>query len=127
MSEELYFTKKRKMIFDVINKSKMPISAEDIYKLLSNEDINLSTIYRTLNLFEEKKIVDKIIRTDKKSYYTLKTKKHEHYIICKKCNNILELKSCPLEILYENNILEKGFEITNHTIEIEGICAKCKK
>lgn len=127
MEEKLHFTKKREKILDVINNAKGPICAEDIYKILNNQDINLSTIYRTLNLFEENAIVDKSIRSDKKAYYTLKKKGHEHYIVCKKCNKTVELQNCPLEILYKNNILEKDFEITNHTIEIEGICAKCKK
>ena len=44
-------TKKRETILNILKQTDKPLSAEDIYKELGDASMNLSTIYRALELF----------------------------------------------------------------------------
>ena len=46
-------TKPRVAVFKVLSKADRPLSADDVAKKLRKEDINLSTVYLTLNSFAE--------------------------------------------------------------------------
>ena len=46
-------TKSRIAILGVLSKASLPMTAEDIFYGLKTKDINLSTVYRTLNSFVE--------------------------------------------------------------------------
>lgn len=53
-------TKQRKMILDILKKSHMPQSADMIYDKLPDLNINLSTVYRTLDTFLVKGFYQKV-------------------------------------------------------------------
>lgn len=55
-------TKSRKAILDILIRSNQPMAAEQIFLELKEEciDINLSTVYRTLETLENKDLVTKI-------------------------------------------------------------------
>ena len=79
----LKVTNGRIKILNILSKSENSLSAENIYQiyLKNNININLSTIYRTLELFYEKKITEKIIQDDKVFSYRLKRNTHRHYLL----------------------------------------------
>jgi len=127
MKNNFNFTKNREKIYNVIKNNNSPITAEEIYEKLKNQKIDLSTIYRALGVFLENSLVDKDLRSDKKCYYSIKEEEHGHYIVCKKCNKSMKLKECPLvDDIYKKEIDALGFEVTSHSIQIEGICKNCK-
>ena len=62
-SKNIKVTRGRIEILDILKNAESSLSAEKIY-LLSREksiNINLSTVYRTLELFEEKQIQKKLL------------------------------------------------------------------
>lgn len=121
-------TKNRELILKIIHSSKLPISAEDIYKLcVKNLNVNLSTIYRTLNTLEKNKILIKQMRQDGVAYYQENTHNHKHLLICKICDKQIPLDNCPLEDMLKNVAKSTNFEITSHSIELYGICENCQK
>ena len=64
---------KKDYIFDILKNSPNSLTAEEIYNDVSqNIDINLSTVYRTLNNLVDKDLVTKVVRQDKIAYYRLK-------------------------------------------------------
>ncbi len=79
-SKNIKVTRGRIEILDILKNAESSLSAEKIY-ILSREksiNINLSTVYRTLELFEEKQITEKITLTDGVFAYKLKKKTHRH-------------------------------------------------
>lgn len=120
-------TKIRQNIFKILKDSKTPLTAEDIYKIYSCEEVNLSTIYRTLTTFYTKNIVTKEMRNDGKSAYHLNQETHQHILICSKCNKIIYLNKCPFETMKQEVLKETGFLLQNHNIELHGICINCQK
>ena len=123
-------TPSRKLIIEVLSSAISPMSADDIFLKAKaiNNNINLSTIYRALDLFTSKHIINKIlIENDGKYFYSLETKEHKHYFICKTCKEITTLDSCPFEEYEEKMEDDYGFKIMSHNFELYGICKKCLK
>ena len=116
----LKVTKQRIDILNTIEKLDFNASIKNIVNNLSNLD--KSTIYRTLNIFEKKNIVTKMIGYNDEVIYVIE-KKHMHYIKCLKCNKIQVINDCPLK----NNIVTDNFKIIGHKLAFLGICKDCSK
>ena len=122
-------TKQRELIFDALKQSDTPVTAEQLFLKLKAVDslINLSTVYRSLNIFVEKKLViESFIPEEKTSVFEINRMEHKHYLICVNCKKVMAIDNCPVEE-YEKS-LEKstGFDIKGHKLEIFGYCPECR-
>lgn len=122
-------TKQRSSVIKIIESSKEPLTAEEIFKtmIVENYQINLSTIYRTLNLLTNKNVLLKILKGDGTAAYELNKMNHNHYITCSMCNNSVLIESCPIKDLSESVSKKTGFKITGHSLQLTGLCAECRK
>ena len=105
------------------------MSAEDVYKALlgSGEDVGLATVYRVLTQFEQADILDRHHFAEGHSVFELNQGEHHDHLLCVKCGCVEEFVD---EVIEErqNAIAEKaGFEITNHSLYIYGVCPSCRK
>ena len=115
-------TKQRKDLLAVLNASSLPLSSEEIYAKLSEKDINLSTVYRSLEAFFEAEIVRKTIINQIQYYYT---GHHHHFLFCTNCHQMIPV-GCHIED-NEKAIGEPyGFKVTHHDMTIYGVCANCQ-
>lgn len=121
----LNMTKKRKMILDLFKDSQELKSAEDIYDQLDKKTMNLSTVYRTLDLFYSHGLVSKSFINNKAFYYLTKSK-HAHYMICIKCHTNFEI-DCHLDHTIDHLEQDHHFKVLNHDLTFYGICEKCQK
>ncbi len=120
-------TKNRKLILDCLNKLNKPVTAEELYFLLKDENVDLSTIYRTLNSFYEKGIVKKEINSSKKNIFIVDNDNDSHVLVCKICHKRIPLHGCPYHKV--NKKIEKatGFIVEDQNTEIYGVCPECQK
>jgi len=119
-------TRQRKLVFSVLKAAEGPLSAEEIYIQLQGEKINLSTVYRILEIFLQKEIVLKTNISDQKSTYEINHSEHRHYLICIKCKKVTPISGCPLRA-YETYLTQKNqYIILEHKLEIMGICPDCQ-
>ena len=126
-SKNIKITKGRLEILDILKNSENSLSAEKIY-LMSREkniNINLSTVYRTLELFEEKHIVAKIALSDGVFAYKLMKKTHRHHLRCDICHKEIDIP-CPMSQIEELVQNETGFTLTEHDLILRGVCKECK-
>ena len=130
LSSGLKNTKARREIIDILYHSKDLLSAEDLYQalLLKKANINLSTVYRTLETLTEKQILNRIsLENESKNLYEYNAKKHHHFLICKTCNRVIPIYHCPLHDYEQRLAKDYDFEITDHKIEFYGICKACRE
>lgn len=117
-------TKSRKMILDILKENKKPLSAEMIYDLLPKDEMNLSTVYRTLDLFLSNQI---IIRSfiDNVAYYYINKTDHKHYMICLDCHSLFEI-DC--HVIDDELLIGKhrDFKVTHHDLTVYGYCKNCQ-
>ncbi|MDC0701298.1 MULTISPECIES: Fur family transcriptional regulator [Priestia] len=107
------------------------LSAEDVYLLVKEKspEIGLATVYRTLELLTELKIVDKINFGDGVSRYDLRQEgaaHFHHHLVCMECGSVDEIQEDLLEDVEE--IVEKqwNFKIKDHRLTFHGICHRCQ-
>lgn len=122
-------TKSRKVIVEILEKAEKPISAEEIFLRIKERgsSVNLSTVYRTLDLLESKELVNKTRMGDGKAIYELTGNGHRHHLICTNCHKSVPIDMCPLEALQRDVGKKTKFDITGHKLELYGICPDCKK
>lgn len=119
----MQFTKKRKLVYDILKDIAKPASVEQIYAKLLEFDINISTIYRALDFLTQNKLVEHIM-LDKTAYFFAKKDKHTHYMICEKCQNMLEI-DCKVLNLIKDAIEMQNFTPKNHELTVYGYCSEC--
>lgn len=121
-------TKQRKAITEALTSQENFRSAQEIHALLtlSGDTIGLSTVYRNLTEMFEARDVDMIIGTDGESQYRLCSNGHHHHLTCTKCGLAIEITGEALEVWAKQIGIDNGFTEIAHTLEITGVCKKCR-
>lgn len=132
-------TKQRASILEILLRKESPQTADEIYGKLVEKGLryNLSTVYRVLEIFLEKGVLDKhVLVNGKGSCYELvhfdedlneNSKGHSHSIICQECRKVVRVRECPLEGMAAKLMATEGFQVIEHNITIYGKCKKCRK
>lgn len=127
-NKNLRITKQRRLILDYINKKNKPVSSQEIYDDLQKDNaLDLSTVYRNLNVLEENNLLLKTSDLNGISYYQINNDDHKHFITCSRCHKKYIIKSCPVHELEKEVEAETGFIINNHNFEFYGICPACQR
>ncbi len=123
----LKVTRGRKAILEVLTEADKSLGVESILKECKGKgvSINLSTVYRALEMFEDKGIVDKFTVNDGISSYKLKGKEHKHMLQCSICHKQVEVP-CPMKQVEEIVESETGFVLTEHNLIMKGVCEQCR-
>ena len=111
----------------IIYQSEQRLSAMDIYNKLDIEsiDIDLSTVYRTLETLYNHEIVDKFDLGEGKYNYKLKEKGHKHLIECEICHKHVEI-DCPMQQVQEYVKAKTGLTLLDSCVNLNrGICKDC--
>lgn len=109
-------------ILEYLLKNKNHPTVDMIYQELVTQIPTLSktTVYNTLKLFIEKKLVILINIEDNETRYDADTSFHGHFK-CKKCNEVYDIK-------IDMPTLRKldDFEVDEYHLYLKGLCKKCK-
>jgi len=109
------------------NENNKHLSAEDVYKMLIEQDkeIGLATVYRVLTQFEKAGILNRHHFDGLHSIFELNEGEHHDHLVCIKCGNVDEFFDEEIENS-QHRIAEKfDFEITDHSLYIYGVCKNC--
>lgn len=120
-------TKSRIAIYKILSDNDSSVSADYIYDKCRTVgmDINLSTVYRTLEVFEAKQIIEKFDLGNGKYSFAIRKNKHMHKIECSECHKEIEVP-CPMQQIEEMLKNQTGFVLTEHRLVLKGICEQCK-
>ncbi|KEK26027.1 ferric iron uptake transcriptional regulator [Bacillus gaemokensis] len=108
------------------------LSAEDVYLLVKEKspEIGLATVYRTLELLSELKVVDKINFGDGVSRYDLRqegAQRFHHHLICTKCGAVQEIQEDLLGEVERKVERDWNFKVKDHRLTFHGICKNCQE
>ena len=104
------------------------LSAEDVYKRLleSGDDIGLATVYRVLTQFETAGLVVRHHFEGGHSVFEMNKGEHHDHIVCVKCGKVDEFIDEVIEVRQRAIADKLGYDITDHSLYLYGICAKCR-
>ncbi len=104
------------------------LSAEDVYKLLLDEglDVGLATVYRVLTQFEQAGLLTRHHFETGKSVFELNQGGHHDHLVCLQCGKVEEFYDLEIE-KRQIKVAEKlGFNIREHALYIYADCTKSK-
>ncbi|MGE5508221.1 MAG: Fur family transcriptional regulator [Chitinophagales bacterium] len=106
------------------------LSAEELYDLVraANPEVGLATVYRTLELLEELKLLQAVDFGDGRVRYELagEDRHAHHHLLCVQCGRVAEVSEDLLERLEHSIEQEYGFEILDHQVKFVGRCRACR-
>lgn len=110
-------TKNRQAILDVLQTDCNILSAADIHEQLPHMD--LTTIYRTLDLFTEHGLIKKLTFDEQEARYEYQHTPH-HHAVCRECHRVLHV-TFPDDSI-KAALAEEGFTPETVDITIKGVC-----
>jgi len=117
-------TKHRQKIINLLCSKQIPLNAETIITLLPVGLMDLSTVYRSLEILYENNYIGKSI-IDNTAHYFYNQESHHHYMICKKCFKKILLDCC-IHSLIDTIEKQHNFMILNHDLTLYGHCQDCQ-
>lgn len=104
------------------------VSAEDVYRMLldNDEEIGLATVYRVLTQFEEAGLVTRHHFEGGHSVFELSPEAHHDHIVCVKCGRVEEFADREIEQRQDAIAESMGFELTDHQLNMYGLCPDCR-
>ncbi|WP_127836504.1 Fur family transcriptional regulator [Clostridium prolinivorans] len=120
-------TKGRIAILNILLSTEDAVTVDYIYEQCKKRGlkIDLSTIYRTMDILENKNIIEKLNLGEDKFSYIIKKENHKHILECSLCHKEVEI-DCPMLQIEEIIKNKTGFVLTEHDLKIKGICDECK-
>ena len=103
-------------------------TVEKLHKLSTKEDsnIDLATVYRTLELLERLDIVEHLHQAHGSGIYYLKRENDNNHIICDLCKSIFDLAKETKEKINKVLVKDSNFNVINHHFIYSGVCKNCK-
>ena len=124
-------TPQREATVRVLENEEDHLSAEDVYLLVKEKspEIGLATVYRTLELLSELKVVDKINFGDGVSRYDLRQEgaAFHHHLICTQCGAVQEIQEDLLGEVERKVERDWSFKVKDHRLTFHGICKNCQE
>lgn len=117
----LKVTLPRLKILEILeNNSLRHMSAEDVYKLLIQEDadIGLATIYRVLTQFEQAGLVKRHHFEGGHAVFELERGEHHDHMVDVESGKVIEFVSPEIEKLQHDIAEQNGYEIVGHSLVI---------
>ena len=120
-------TPQRLMIVSAIENSDAHISAEEIYAqvVAKYPHVNLSTVYRTLELLKQLGLVTETDFGEGRVRYHPVGKGHHHHLVCTECGTVIDLDESLLSSLEGMLLREYKFGADLKHLAIFGRCARC--
>ena len=119
----LRMTEQRRTIAAVLQESADHPDVEELYARASARDsgISLATVYRTVKLFEEAGILEKLEFGDGRARYEDAEREHHDHLIDINSGEVIEFVDPDIEALQEKIAEKLGYRLMGHKLELYGV------
>ena len=119
----LKMTEQRKIISKVLQESKDHPDVESVHSraLKLDSTISIATIYRTVKLFEELGIIERLEFRDGKTRYEDAKRDHHDHLIDINSGEVIEFVDKEIEKLQEKIANKLNYKLLGHKLELYGI------
>ena len=116
-------TDQRRTIATILDSVLDHPDVEELYRRINKVDtsISLATVYRTVKLFEELGILEKLEFGDGRARYEDADREHHDHLINVQNGEVIEFINSDIEKLQEKIAQELGFKLLGHKLELYGV------
>ena len=128
MENGMRMTGQRRVIASILSEARDHPDVEEVHRRASSVDANisLSTVYRTVRLFEEAGILERHEFGDGRARYEQVAEEHHDHIIDVRTGKVIEFQNEQVEKLQEAIARDLGYELVDHRLELYGVPLKDK-
>ncbi|WP_434611873.1 Fur family transcriptional regulator [Tabrizicola sp. M-4] len=122
----LRMTDQRRVVARVIGDAEDHPDVEELYARAVKVDprISIATVYRTVKLFEEAGILDKLEFGDGRARYEDAERDHHDHLIDVHTGAVIEFVDPEIEELQERIAARLGYRLIGHRLELLGVPVK---
>ncbi|MDA1101401.1 MAG: Fur family transcriptional regulator [Proteobacteria bacterium] len=119
----LRMTGQRRIVARVLSETNDHPDAEEVYRLASKLDpkISIATVYRTLRVFEEAGILQRLEFGDGRARFERAAIEHHDHLIDTSSGKVIEFQNVQLEDLQEKIAHDLGYRLVGHRMELFGL------
>jgi Fur family ferric uptake transcriptional regulator len=117
----------RRKVLELFENSKVRhLSAEDVYRSLMAEgiDIGLATVYRVLTQFEQAGLLSRQHFETGKAVFELNQGGHHDHLVCLQCGRVEEFYDAEIEQRQSDVARKRGFALHGHSLALYADCTK---
>jgi Fur family ferric uptake transcriptional regulator len=122
----LRMTEQRRVVARVIGAAEDHPDVEELYARAAQVDprISIATVYRTVKLFEEAGILDRLEFGDGRARYEDAERDHHDHLIDVNSGEVIEFVDPEIEELQERIAARLGYRLVGHRLELLGVPVK---
>ena len=125
-AKNLRMTEQRRVIARVLEDSADHPDVEQLYgrAVAVDSGISIATVYRTVKLFEEAGILDRLEFGDGRARYEDAERDHHDHLIDIQSGEVIEFVDAEIEELQERIAKKLGYKLRGHKLELYGVPIK---
>lgn len=129
VARNMRMTEQRRVIARVLEAASDHPDVEELYHRAAAIDprISLSTVYRTVNLFEEAGLVTKHDFKDGRARFEQIPDEHHDHLIDIRSGKVIEFRNEEIEAIQEVIAKKLGYKLVDHRLELYAIPLEDKK
>ena len=122
----LKMTAQRQIIAEVLQTSDDHPDVEELHQRAAARDpgITVATVYRTVRLFEEAGILERLDFGDGRARYEDADREHHDHLIDMHTGEVIEFVDPEIEALQEKIAAKLGYQLKDHKLELYGVRLK---
>ncbi|MCW8862087.1 MAG: transcriptional repressor [Rhodospirillales bacterium] len=116
-------TEQRRTIAKVLSDAADHPDVEEVYRRASAADprISIATVYRTVRLFEEANILERLDFGDGRARYEEASDDHHDHLIDMQSGKVIEFHNEEIEKLQRAIARQYGYKLVGHRLELYGV------
>ena len=121
-------TAPRKAVIETLANSPRALNATEIFELARETcpTLGLVSVYRTLEHLESLALIQRVHHPAGCQAFIAGFTGHQHLLICQQCGNTTFFEGDNLEPLFARVATESGYQISEHWLQLFGLCAACQ-
>jgi Fur family ferric uptake transcriptional regulator len=122
-------TEQRRVIARVLSRSDDHPNVEELYRRCAEIDdrISISTVYRTVRLFEDAGIIERHDFREGRARYETSSEAHHDHLINLRNGDVIEFQSEEIERLQAEIARKLGYRLIDHRLELYAVPLKDDK
>ena len=122
-------TETRRTVARLVADSEGPFTANDLASSARRGrlDIGRATIFRSLELFGELGLVERLDLPSGEHAYVRCEAVHHHHLVCSACGRSTRVDDCGMAAVTREAARRTGFRIDMHRLELFGLCPDCQR
>lgn len=120
-------TQPRLAVLQVLEENDESLSPKEVYRRGKRicGSLGLVTVYRTLDVLTDLGLARRV-HSEQRCHAYASAGTNRHYVICHRCHRVIEFPCEGLEDLIDYVQERTGYRITDHLLELSGLCPDCR-